>query len=749
MHKSATLARRPYVLALPLFVAVVVVFFRVVGHEFLDFDDNLNVYENPLLINLSPANLLRLWMKPYEGLYIPLTYSLWALLAKLSAVLPAADGALFNPRLFHGANLVLHGANSIVLFYLLRLLVQRGHASAGFCSNPDPDWPAVVGALLFALHPVQVEEVAWVTGLKGVLSGFFSLLALWQYAQHVTWPKQTPQPWPRHYLLATLFFLAALLAKPSAVVLPLLAGLIGTLMLGMPVRQVLRGLGPWLLLILPVVIITKLSQPDAQHGFLPSIGQRFLIAGDALSFYFAKLMLPLRLTADYGRTPEFVLSHSWAYGSGLLPYPLAALLLWKCRNVWVLAAAGTVVVVLAPVLGFVPFTFQDTSTVADRYLYLALIGPALLATWLVARYPSLAVRGVVVAVIAVLAIKSADQVQVWRDSWTFNNYTLAANPNSWLAYHNLGLWYLEKNQLPEAIDHYEKALLLKPTSYKAYNNLGMIYTRLGRKQEAIASYEKALAIKPGYALGHNNIAVIYKELGQYDEAIRYYRQALALQPEFFEVQVNLAHLYRLLDQPEEAIATYQKAVALRPGNAEVHNDIGLTYQGLGRFDEAISHYQKAMALKPRFAEACANLGVVYKELGNMSEAIAAFRQAVEYNPDLVDAYVNLGYLLASQGEQQEAIQMYNRALIIKPDNEIPHYALGSVYFDLGRDQEAIEALQQAVTINPDFGPGYNALSRCYLRSGQYELALATADKAVALGFADQQQLDALAPHRKH
>ncbi len=728
---------RQYAPILVLFLAVMAVFFRVLGHEFLDFDDNLNVYENPLLINLSPASLLRFWMKPYEGLYIPLTYSLWAALAKLSTLLPAVDGAQFNPRLFHGANLILHGANTIVLFFLLRLLVKK-------------DWPAAAGALLFALHPVQVEEVAWVTGLKGVLSGFFSLLALWQYARHGSLTDQAPAGrWPWHYLWATLFFLAAMLAKPSAVVLPLLAGLVGVLLLGMPVRRVVRELVPWLVLIIPVVVLTKLSQPDSQHGFLPSIGQRFLIAGDALSFYFGKLVLPVKLSADYGRTPELVLGHPLVYATGLLPYLLASLFLWKCRNAWALAAVGIIIVVLAPVLGFVPFTFQDTSTVADRYLYLALVGPALLAAWLLARCPSLGLRIVFAGVIAALAIKSAVQVQSWRDSWTFNNYTLASNPNSWLGYHNLGLWYFEKDQLQEAIDNYEKALALKPTSYKAYNNLGMIFNRLGRKQEAIDSYKKALAIKPDYALGHNNVAVIYKELGQYDQAITYYRQALVLQPEFFEVYVNLAQLYRLLGQSEEAISTYQKAAALRPNNAELVNDIGLTCQGLGRFEEAIAYYRQALAVKPRFAEAHANLGVAYKELGNMPEAIAAFRKAVDCNPELVEAYVNLGYLLAGQGEQQEAIQMYNRALILKPDNEIPHYALGIVYFDLGRDEEAIAALQQALTIKPDFGPAYNGLSRCYLRTKQFDLALESADKAASLGFADQQQLDALAPYRKN
>jgi len=729
-------ARRQYALAIMLFLAVMAVFCRVLGHEFLDFDDNLNIYENPLLINLSPANLLRFWLKPYEGLYIPLTYSLWALLAKVSAFMPAADGKLLNPHLFHSANLLLHGANTVVLFCLLRRLLKK-------------DWPAAAGALLFAVHPLQVEEVAWVTGFKGVCSGFFALLALWQYALHGSSAEGERNRVPLHYLLATLFFLAALLAKPSTVVLPLVAGIIGTLLLNRPLRRVARELAPWLVLTLPVVILTKLAQPDTQHGFLPNIGQRFLIAGDALSFYLSKLILPIKLSADYGRTPEFVLGHLWVYGSGLVPYLLLALFFWKCRNVWALAAIGIIVVVLAPVLGFVPFTFQDTSTVADRYFSLALIGPAIVTGWVLSRYQSRGVRATFAVIISVLAMQSASQVQSWRDSWAFNNYTLSLNPNSWLAYHNLGLWYLENNQLEEAGAQYEKAMKLRPNSYKAYNNLGMIYSRQGRKQEAIESYKKALAIKPDYALGYNNVAVIYKELGQYDEAISYYRKALAIEPEFYEGCVNLGNLYRILDQPEEALALYRKAAQLRPQNAELHNDIGLLLTGLGKPDEALTYYRKALEVKPRFAEACANLGVAYKELGEVPEAIAAFRQAVQYNPELIEAYINLGYLLAGTNEQTEAIQMYNRALMLKPDNEIPYYALGSSYFALGRNQEAVEALQQAIVINPAFGPAYNGLSRLYLQNKQYDLAIEYADKASSLGFADQPQSDALAPYRKN
>ena len=721
-----------------LLLAVAVVHGQVVGYQFLDYDDNINIYENPLLKNLTLGNLLRFWQRPYEGLFIPITYSVWALLVKISALLPAANGTLFNPQLFHAANLMVHGANTVIVFFLLRTFGHR-------------DWPAVAGALLFALHPLQVEAVSWVTGFKAVLWGLMALLTLWLYARHGRGREAEgsgQSRWSVFYLAATVSFGAAMLTMPTAVVLPLVAAIIGVLAMARPWRQVARELWPWLLLVLPVVLVTKNSQPDSLQGFLPTLGQRFLVAGDAITFYLGKLLWPINLGPDYGRTPELVLSQvPRIYFTGLLPYLLAALLLWRCRNPRLWAAVGVPLAVLAPVLGLLSFSFQDMSTVADRYCYLAMVGPALVVARLLERAPRRLAVTTACVILTALAVLSMAQTRHWRDSMTFNAHTLAINPRSWMAFHNLGLWYLDHNQLDQAIAQYEKALVLKPNSFKAYNNLGMIYDRLGDKERAIAAYKQALVIKPNYPLVCNNLAVIYKGLKRYDEAIVYYQRALALDPEFAEVYANLGNLYRLLGKPEAAADNYRRALTLRPHNADLANDLGLLYAEEEKFTEAIACYRQAVAARPRFAEAYANMGVAYKRLGELAQAIAAFRQAIGQDPELAEAYINLGVLLAETGAKDEALQMYGRAEALRPDDEIPVYALGTLYLDLGRDSEAIEALQQAVAINPKFGPAYNALSLLALRAKEYQRAVEFADQAQSLGFGDQGQLDAVAPFR--
>jgi tetratricopeptide (TPR) repeat protein len=369
---------------------------------------------------------------------------------------------------------------------------------------------------------------------------------------------------------------------------------------------------PWLLLELPVVLVTKNSQPDSLQGFLPTLGQRFLVAGDAITFYLGKLLWPIHLGPDYGRTPELVLSQvPRIYLVGLLPYLLAALLLWRCRTPRLWAAVGIPLAILAPVLGLLSFSFQDMSTVADRYCYLAMVGPALLVARLLERAPRRLAVTTGVAILTALAVLSMAQTRHWRDPMTFNAYTLSINPRSWMAFHNLGLWYLDHNQLDQAIAQYEQALVLKPTSFKAYNNLGMIYDRLGDKERAIAAYQQALRIKPNYPLVCNNLAVIYKGLKRYDEAIAYYQRALLLDPEFAEVYANLGNLYRQLGNPAAAADNYRRALTLRPHNAELANDLGLLHAEEEKFIEAIACYRQAVAARPQFAEAYANMGVAW------------------------------------------------------------------------------------------------------------------------------------------
>jgi Tfp pilus assembly protein PilF len=580
---------RHWQFSLLMVLAVLVVFWPVGGFDFLYYDDRVNVRDNPLVRDFSADSFLEFWRRPYEGLYIPLTYIVWGMLGKI-----AGGGAVLDPAPFHVANLLLHMATVTALYSLLRLLV-------------NDDWAAAGGALLFALHPLVVEPVAWVSELKGLLSGFLSVMALRQYLLYGTTVGNADH-WPgyRRYLLATLFFAAAVLAKPSALVLPLQAGLLGYLSQSRPGKDLLHELLPWLVMALPVAIITKYAQPDSQLPFVPDLWERVLVAGHAMGFYFLKLVWPLGLAPDYGQIPSVVLASNRLYLIGLFPWFLlcAAMVAQRVRS-W-LVVVSIPFCFLLPVLGFIPFTFQGTSTVADRYVYLGLIGPALGVAMLLARHRGRVVRLGMVAILIGLAVASSNQLRHWRDTPTLKWHMLKVNPNSWVANHNLGMYFREQNQLDAAVEHYKKAIKIKPGFYLSYFNLGYVSFLRNDLAGAAENFQKVVRMKPDFIPAYNNLGAIYQKQGLTSEAIMIFEKAVAVKPDFPQGYLALGRLYALLKRQEESAVAYRKALALKPA-AEVFNEFGLLCLALGRLAEAESAFGKALALGYDSTEGLAKL----------------------------------------------------------------------------------------------------------------------------------------------
>jgi Tfp pilus assembly protein PilF len=504
---------------LPVLVVAVtlVVFAPIVTHDFVTWDDPEFVYANPRLFPVTPAGLARVWLEPNA-----LTYTTYVLLSAF----PAAG--TIDPRVVHATSLLLHAAAALATWMLLVHLVH------------DPT-AAALGALLFALHPLQVEPVAWATGLKDVLSGLFGVLALG------AWVRAAADERPRLLPAGTGWLVLALLAKPTAVVVPLMAAVLDVTLLGRSWRASLRALVPWVVVALVFGVLVVQGQAEALRD-APPPWTRPLIAVDALAFYARLLVAPVALGPDYGRTPSAVLDAGWTHAALLGVAALVVLaVVWRARRPWLTASVSLFVAGLLPVLGLTPFLFQRYSTVADRYCYLALLGPALALAALAAR-PSgshgrrPATLALAAVVLAVLGVLSARQLTVWRDSPSLLQHGVRVNPSSWALYENLGGVLADRNDLERAVAAYRESIRLRPGNPSAHYNLGTVLFAQGRTDDAIAAWTETLRLDPGFVLAHYNLGSALAARGQVDAAEPHFEEAARLAPEFAPARQALGQI---------------------------------------------------------------------------------------------------------------------------------------------------------------------------------------------------------------
>jgi hypothetical protein len=501
------------------------VFLPALNFPFFPFwDDDIHVHANPHIANLSWSGLGALWAGPWQQLYIPLTYTLWAGLAALSRWangLPVADGAL-DASWFHGANVAVHAVAAVLAFLLLRRVAGKfaGNVSAARL-NPA----AALGALFFALHPLQVEPVAWISGLRDVLGGCLGLAAL-----VVLFGGE--RPGPARWLAATILFVASLAAKPAGVALPLVAGVLAVMPFRWTWRRMMWSLGPWLLIGALWVVLTSSAQWAAELavGLVP-VWLRPLVAADALGFYLAKALVPAGLAADYGRSPDVALAAGWIWWMWLGPAVLATVLFFVRSLRPYLVPFLVFAAALLPTLGLVPFNFQLVSTVADRYAYFALLGPALALTMIVARSSRGWVIALAAAWVAGLTWLTVQRLPLWSEDLKLFAATLETNPRSWKALHNYASALDDRGRTAEGEELMREVIARRPDSAEAFNDLAVMVWKLGRHAEAAALMRQSVIIRatPGSA---RNLAVMEEQLGNTaarDEALRLL-QSLPAQP---------------------------------------------------------------------------------------------------------------------------------------------------------------------------------------------------------------------------
>jgi Flp pilus assembly protein TadD len=587
--------------AVPLLIAVVtfVAFIPALRAGFVAWDDQVNFYENPDYRGLGWTQLRWMWTTFLLGHYVPLSwmtlgldYVVWGM----------------NPAGYHLTSLLLHCADAVLVYFLARRILRLTGVVAPTDDGISLAIPAGFAALLFAVHPLRVESVVWITERRDVLSGLFYLSSVLFYLRYVE-PPTAKRLW---YWLALGMFVAALLSKGSAVTLPpvlLILNVYPLRRLGgekgwwtTSAKRVYRELLPFVVLAMAFVVMTFVALQRMSQLAVP---QKIAVSAYSLAFYLLKTVAPVNLAPLYDlprhvdpTEPVYVVSYFVVIAFTGLAWIL------RRRRPGVTVAWVLFVLILFPLLG----VHQNGPQIAaDRYTYNVAPVLAILAAagWASLRRPFSAIPTMVAtAVIIGLGAMTWKQSEIWHDSVTMWSKVLSLNENSSITLTALGNLTAKEGRNDEAIRYYERSMAIDPGSFEAENNLGIVLARTKRLAEAIEHYRRAVALKADYYEAQNNWGLaIAEQGGDLTQSIEHYRIALRIKPDYPDPHVNWGNALVLLGDFDGAITHFKEALRIKPDNADAHRNWGVALARQGKLTEAIEHFRQAIALRPDFPEA--------------------------------------------------------------------------------------------------------------------------------------------------
>lgn len=577
----------------------------------------------------------------------------WHPLTWLSHML---DVQLFGlkPAGHHFTSLALHVLAAALLLGFLSYTTKRL-------------WPSTLVSVLFALHPLHVESVAWAAERKDVLSAVFWFATLCAYAYYARGPSV------KKYLLVVILYALGLMAKPMLVTLPLILLLLDYWpldRLAINRRSFFRRLAekvPLFVLALASSTMTVLAQQRA-IGSLQRypLSTRISNAVFSCCVYLGQAFWPADLSVLYAYPqPQF----GRTLGCWSLLIAITAAVAWLGRNHKHLVTGWLwYAVSLLPVIGIVQVGSQPH---ADRYTYIPLVGVFIMFAWGaceiatgMSRSKKLLANLALFVVVVCMAVATRKQIGYWKNGIALftHGFEVTKGIVNENAYYNFGNLMSEAGRANEAMTYFERALKLNPNHARSHLSYGLILSKMGRTDEAILHYQKALEQRPDLAEAHNNLGTSFAKLGRVDEARAHFSRALEIDPTYGDAHFNFGFLLASLGRTDEAVAHYLKALEIRPDDGGAHFNLALAFASGGRGVEAKAHFQKALELDPNNTETLNNLGILSAEMGRTDEAIAYYRKALERHPDAIVPLQNLAIVLVAKGQQDDAISIVRMAL---------------------------------------------------------------------------------------
>ena len=721
-------------------------YWPVLGHGFVAYDDGDYVTQNAQVqAGLTWEGVVWAFRSGEAANWHPLTWLSHMLDAQLYGLSPVGH---------HLTSLLLHLANTLLLFLLLRALTGR-------------EWPSAFVAGLFALHPLHVESVAWVAERKDVLSAFFFLLTLAAYASYASArtgtlantvapgakslsgkkplasPVAPPSPARarRFYVLALVLFVLGLMSKPMVVTLPCVLLLLDW----WPLRRmefsagggVRKTLLPLLLEKVPFLVLTALSSTVTmlvQQGAATSwkdygLSQRLANAMASYAKYLGKAFWPIDLSIFYPH-PFVNRADRWSSGQIVLAVlflaAVSGLALWRARREgWFLVGWFWYLGMLVPVIGIFQVGGQ---AMADRYTYLPLIGIFIGVVWGLDHWLSRSRQvATIIGVLAILACAGLTRRQVtfWQDDFALFEHALTVNERNATAHGNLALAFTKKGDYERALKHCQAALEADPSDWLSWHVKGAIDVAMGKPQEAIRNFETALRWRPESAETWFQLGDACANLSMLPDAIDHYRAALRLKPDMVAAHNNLGVAFVLQGRRDEAAKEFTEAARLDPKAPDKYYNLGTTLADSGKFKEAEAPLTEAVRLRPDYVEALAALAGVLTGEGRAAESEARLRDAERLCPNTAEARFKLGNALLTSGFTNQSAVAFAAAARLEPNLAKALLNAAQSLLEHGQFDDALARLRAVVRLEPGNAEGHERLG---------------------LLLASQQKLGEAAPH---
>jgi len=718
-----------------LFVLIIICitalsFSTAINNEFTSWDDNYYVVENRYIKDFSKEGITKLWTERtgLGGTRLTLTsfmvdYKLWGL----------------NPKLYHAENVLWHILNSILLFFLITRLIKNRQA-------------AFVTAILFAIHPMHVESVAWIAERKDVLYTFFLLVCFHAYISYVK--ANRPLKKGLYWLAFTMSFYLSWHSKFTAVIIPPLLFLIDYILR--------RRFTIWLIIEkLPILVFTisevyriafgafarmdfhgKKLVVSGHKTYRYSFFEKSLLASYALMFYLIRFIMPVKLSAiapyPVRTQGTFPLEYYLAFGLAIVLLIGIAIFLFRLKKNRREYVFGFLFFLISISIFLHFVSIKGVVVVADRYTYVPYIGLSFMLGVLLSSLKSGRLKQILWSVfmllVIVLSVSSFQRNKVWKDDITLFSNVLKNNPNVLEALNNRGNAYNYKGQFELAIADFNRGLEIQPNYKNFYNNRAQSYYLLDSLELALKDLDKAIKLDPGYLDAYRNKGQVLYSMEDYDYAVRVYSRVISMAPYRALLYLSRAEAYLKLDKSEEALADFQKAADVHPRSYQAFYELGRWYSRNLDFQQALHHLEKARELNPFHPDIYNELGNVYNQAQDFEKARDELNKAIEISPFLALAYNNRGISRFHLGEADSALFDFDKAIQIDTAFAQAYSNRGNLYAALADFEKALDDYSQAILLSDDDCLSMVNRGNVYFQMGNPEAACLDWEGALDCGF---------------